>query len=300
MDFILSKISEFFLVAKNTVFTIFGNINIFDILDIIILTVVVYKILEFCIDTRAKTLLKGIILIIVMYLVSRVCGMIGINWLLEKIVTYSFIILAIIFQPELRRALESVGRSNLKIFGKSQNGTKEEYLKTISVIAKSVSDMSKEKIGALIVIENDTPLGEIANTGTIVDATVSVPVLCNLFYPKSPLHDGAVVISDNRIKAAGAILPLTENPDLDPHLGTRHRAAVGMSENSDAVVVVVSEETGNISLAYKGRLKTKLNIITLQQKLSDLLLSDLQENDSGFFRTRFGSLVKNKEDGENE
>ena len=159
--------------------------------------------------------------------------------------------------------------------------------------------MSNDKVGALIVIENKTPLGEIVNTGTVVDASISKHLICNIFYPKSPLHDGAMIISDYKIKAAGCILPLTANQDLEQTLGTRHRAAIGMSENSDAVVIVVSEETGIISLVMNGKIERNFNALSLQQRLCDILITSPEEN-TGLIKSLFNFISKNKEDKDDE
>ena len=299
MNSIFNAISEFFYTVKNTLFSVFGGIDFFDIIDILILAVVIYKIIEFFIDSRAKTLIKGILLIAVMYIASNLFGMIGINWILEKIVNYGLVMLAIIFQPELRRGLERVGHSKLSLFGRGSYSNEDDIKEYVNSVCKAVGTMSNDKVGALIVIENKTPLGEIVNTGTVVDASISKHLICNIFYPKSPLHDGAMIISDYKIKAAGCILPLTANQDLEQTLGTRHRAAIGMSENSDAVVIVVSEETGIISLVMNGKIERNFNALSLQQRLCDILITSPEEN-TGLIKSLFNFISKNKEDKDDE
>ena len=299
MSSIFSAISEFIYTAKNTLFSIFGTINFFDIIDILILAVVIYKLIEFFVDSRAKTLIKGILLIGVMYIASSLFGMIGINWILEKVVNYGLVMLAIIFQPELRRGLERVGHSKLSLFGRNSYSNEDDIKRYVNSICKAVGAMSNDKVGALIVIENKTALGDIVNTGTVVDAAISKHLICNIFYPKSPLHDGAMIISDYKIKAAGCILPLTSNQDLEQTLGTRHRAAIGMSENSDAIVIIVSEETGTISLAINGKIERNYNALSLGQKLCDLLITSPEEN-SGLIKSLFNLIFKSKEDKDDE
>ncbi len=289
-------VSGFIYTAQNTILSVIKGIGFFDIVDIIILAFIIFKVIEFCRESRAKTLLKGIFLLLAMYLFSGWLDMLGINWLLEKIVNYGLVILVIIFQPELRRVLERVGHSSLGIFGKNNAGVDRSVLQCIDNVCKAVSSMSEEKTGALIVFENKTPLGEIINTGTVIDAEASVPMLCNVFFPKSPLHDGAMVIRDGRIEAAGCILPLTSNADISQDLGTRHRAAIGMSENSDAVTVVVSEETGIISLTSNGIMKRNFNAQSLRQELYEIFAEDT-ESQPNIILQMFNKLFK--KDGEN-
>ncbi len=272
MGSFFETIGEFFYTARNTFVSVFSSVGFFDIVDILILTFLVYKAVELWRDSRARTLLKGIILIVVMYALSGWLGMIGINWILEMVVNYAIVLLVVIFQPELRHALERVGHSSFSFFGKSTSVVDETKANCISQVCKAVGVMSNAKIGALIVFENKTLLGDIIKTGTEIDAFVTSAMVNNIFFPKSPLHDGAVVIRDNRITAAGCILPLTNNRDISADLGTRHRAALGISENSDAVTVVVSEETGIISLTYNGQITRNYNIQTLQQELCNIFV----------------------------
>ncbi len=296
MNAFLDVITEFVYTARNTFTSVMKSMGFFDIIDIVILAFIIFKVIEFCKESRAKTLIKGILLVGAMYLLSGWLNMLGINWLLEKVVNYGLVILVVIFQPELRRMLERVGHSSLGIFGKSNADVDQSVIQCIDNVCKAVGSMSDERIGALIVFENKTPLGDIINTGTIVDAEASVPMLCNVFFPKSPLHDGAMVIRDGRIEAAGCILPLTSNADLSQDLGTRHRAAIGMSENSDAITVVVSEETGIISLTNNGIIKRDFNSQSLRQELYNIFVTK-EENKNNIIRLMFNKIFK--KDGEN-
>ncbi len=294
MGAFLERIGDFFYTVGNTIVSVFSGVDFFDVVDILILTFLVYKAVELWRDSRARTLLKGIVLIVLTYALSSLLGMIGINWILEKVVNYAIVLLVVIFQPELRHTLERVGHSSFGIFGKNSGGVDESTVGCINQVCKAVGSMSKAKTGALIVFENKTMLGDIIKTGTEIDACISSEMVSNLFFPKSPLHDGAVVIRDNRIMAAGCILPLTANRNLGSELGTRHRAAIGISENSDAVTVVVSEETGIISLTYHGKITRDYNIQSLQQELYNIFV-DTDKNEQNFIKNildKAGSFLK--------
>ena len=225
--------------------------------------------------------------------------MVTLKWLLTIVGESLLVVAVIIFQPELRRVLESVGRSNLRKIGKNQliDSERENIEKYITGICKAVSNMHENKIGALIVFERDTPLGEIINTGTAVDAVISDELVQNIFYPKSPLHDGGMVVRGDRIMAAGCILPLSANSELNSELGTRHRAAIGMSEVSDAVVVVVSEETGIISVAHDGKIERNFNHISLREYLNDALITE-KENKKSIYREWFERVFSRKSNKE--
>lgn len=283
MEFISSFLDSIYAYWNQFIFAV-KNIRIFDILDILIMAFIVYKAIEFLRDTRAGQLVKGIALLVIAFLFSMAFNLASLQWLLTKVIDYAIIVIAIIFQPELRRLLEKVGRSNISFIGKQQSYDEEsECVKNcIDSVCKAVTVMSDKRIGALIVFERQTPLGEIANTGTIMNAEASYELIGNVFFPKSPLHDGAVIIRNGVIYAAGCILPLTSNNNLNSQLGTRHRAAIGMSENSDAIALVVSEETGSISLAQNGRIERDLNGVTLKEELYLKLLSS-DEKKKNFF-----------------
>ncbi len=284
------RISVFFSV----IFSAFAGIRFADILDIAILAFVVYKALEFFRETRAKPLIKGIIILAFFWVIATWWNMVSVKWLMAKIFDYAIIAIAIIFQPELRRALERMGRSNLGLFDRSGSNA-EEIDECINRVSAAAVNMQERKIGALIVFERNTPLGEIIDTGTVVNAEVATPLIGNIFFPNSPLHDGAMIIRGNRIYAAGCILPLTAREDLSEQLGTRHRAAVGMSENSDAVVLVVSEETGTISIAEGGTLTRDFNGTTLRGALKALLYEQEETKNTGIISKFRGFITRLRE-----
>ncbi len=269
-----------------------------DIIDILVIAFVVYKAIEFLRETRAGQLVKGIIMLFVIYAIADWLGLAVLEWTLSKIVDSVIIVAAVIFQPELRRILERVGRTNFKT-GQLLDGEQDEISKSIDCIARAAGMMQDQKIGALIVFERKTQLGEIINTGTVVDAAPSVSVVNNIFFPKSPLHDGAMIVRDGRIYAAGCILPLTQRTDISSALGTRHRAAIGMTENSDAVVLVVSEETGIISIVSNGQIKRNFNSISASVELNHLLLSEENVEKDNFVK-KVMKLFTKKEKGEDK
>lgn len=255
-----------------------SNFRIQDILDILIITFVIFKAIEFLRDSRAGQLLKGLGILFGLYLIAGWWDLTTTDWILSRVVDSIIIAAAVIFQPELRRILEKVGRTN---FSKGQFfGIDEDILSDcIDDVCHAAATMQEGKIGALIVFERSTQLGEIVNTGTIIDAEASVSMINNVFFPKSPLHDGAMIIRHGRLYAAGCILPLTQREDLSLQLGTRHRAAIGMTENSDAVVLVVSEETGTISIVNNGKITRNYNSVSATAELKNLLLtSEEKEN----------------------
>ncbi len=258
------------------------NIRFFDLIDIAAIAFIIYQIAKFLKDSRAGLLVKGIFILLVVSAVSSWFNLVTMKWILARLADSLIIVAAIIFQPELRRALEKMGRSNFKNFGKFQaiNAEYDSTVACINSVCKAANDMQEKKIGALIVFERKTPLGEIAATGTELDAAVSTELVENIFFPKSPLHDGGTVIRGNRVLSAGCILPLTNNNDINSQLGTRHRAALGMSESSDAVVVVVSEETGIISIACNGKLQRGYNPISLREDLTSYLLESAEREES--------------------
>ena len=245
---------------------------IFDTLDILIIAFIIFKAIDFLRDTRAGQLVKGIVILFVIYIVSSAWELATLQWVLSKVMDSAIIAIAVIFQPELRKILENVGRTKFSHDRLFDN--KSTVSECIDKIGKAAGFMSEKKIGALIVFERQTQLGDIISTGTVLDATASVSIVNNIFFPKSPLHDGAMIVRDGRLYAAGCILPLTQNDTLNSSLGTRHRAAIGMSENSDAVVLVVSEETGIISIAVGGKIKRNYNSVTAIAELQSLLLTE--------------------------
>lgn len=266
----------------------FADIRFVDIIDILAVAYFIYKAIGFFKQTRAKILVKGLILLLVVWVFAQWLELISLRWILVKFFDYAIIAVAIIFQPELRHALERMGHSSLGgWFGSGSNSANKEYKECLNKICKACGTMQEQHVGALIVFERSTPLGEIISTGTEVDAGISEELIGNIFYPKSPLHDGALIVRDDRLAAAACILPLTSNNGLSKELGTRHRAAVGISESSDAIVVVVSEETGNISVCKEGVIERDFNQVTLRERLYKELLTSDDSGERGFFSKIF-------------
>lgn len=253
------------------------NLRFFDIIDILAIAWIIYKAIGFLIETRAGLLVKGLSVIFGTYLIARWFELTVVSWLLSVIVDSALVVMAIIFQPEIRRMLEKVGHTKL-LSSKKYDDEGESVRSSIDAVTKAAGSMQQAKVGALIVFERETQLGDIINTGTVIDAESSVSMINNIFFPNSPLHDGAMIVREGRIYAAGCILPLTQRPDISSQLGTRHRAAIGMSENSDAVVLVVSEETGTISIAVNGEMTRDYNPVSAYAQLSKYLLNDQMDN----------------------
>lgn len=253
----------------------FSVIAVTDVIDILIVAFVIYKVLGLIRQTRAEQLLKGVLLLVIATFLSDLLNLHALNWLLKSIVAMGAVALLVVFQPELRRALEYMGRSK---FVKAPLGQldKEKGKHITSQIVKAVEGFSKDRVGALIIFEKETSLTDIIETGTVVDAEISEQLLGNIFYEGSPLHDGAVIIRDGRICAAGCVLPLTKNNNIGKELGTRHRAGIGITENSDALTIIVSEETGIISMANDGQLSRFLDIKTVEKTLLNMYLSNVE------------------------
>lgn len=245
-------------------------IRVNDVIDILVVAVVLYYIFRFVRDRRASRLAVGIGLLFLLYLVSDVCEFNTIKFIMGSIFQVGLIALIIVFQPEFRSMLESFGgqAKRLRSLGQSDKNDSDQML---DGIVEAACDLSRDKTGALMVIERETPLGDYIKSGSVINADISPILLRNLFFNKSPLHDGAVIIRGCRIHAAGCFLPLSMNNEIMKELGTRHRAAIGLSENSDAVVVVVSEETGVISVAEHGELKRGFDKDSLKKYLLTLL-----------------------------
>ncbi len=269
-------------------------VSITDILDILIITFIMYKALKFIRDTRTQQLLKGVIVIVVVTQVSQLVKLHTLHYLLSSAMQLGLVAIIVVFQPELRRILENLGRTSVgRWFNFEDDQNDVEMKRIISEIKDSCASMSKSRIGALIVMERESKIGDIVGTGTTLNATVSAELLVNIFIPKTPLHDGAVIIRENRLEAASCFLPLSQNPDVSKELGTRHRAGLGMSEESDAVVVIVSEETGGISIACGGELNMKLSPEALEKRLLDLF--ELNKKDTKVRKNIFIRKEKNKQ-----
>lgn len=256
----------------------FDRVN--DVFDVLLVAFVIYSAIKLIRDTRAIQLAKGVLVLAIVYLLVSLLDMQASSYILNFIFGNLLILLIVIFAPELRHALESMGRSSvskidfLNFKNREEFETQEKIINAINCVCKAYVDMSDKKIGALIVFERDTKLGEISATGTKLDAEVTTELIGNIFFPKAPMHDGATIIRDGRIVAAGCILPLTDNNNVSSALGTRHRAAIGMSEKSDALIAVVSEETGAISVAEKGVLKRNISDGDLREILMKNFVKD--------------------------
>lgn len=267
-----------------------------NVLEILIISVLIYYILIWIRDTRAWTLLKGIFVIFAFVLFAYVFQMDTILWLFQNLISVAIISIFVLFQPELRRALEQLGRKNILASFLNFSGNaaaNEQEAKTVektkTEIIKACSEMSKARTGALIVIEQDVQLSEYERTGIFLDSLVSSQLLINIFEHNTPLHDGAVFVRDNRIVAATCYLPLSDNMLLSKELGTRHRAGVGISEVSDSITLIVSEETGMISIAHDGMLFRGLNQEELREQLSTLM-----KNQDAPKRSRWRRIIKNE------
>ena len=261
--FIQSTLSRFY----------FPDLKWTDILDILIIAYIVYHIIVWVNSSRAKTLIRGIIVVALFLLFAVIARLNTILWIAKNLINVIMLAIVILFQPELRRALDELGRKNyISNFFKSFNpkAMEEKSLddRTIYELVKTSIQLSKDKTGALMVIERDTPLGEYINTGISIDAVVSQQLLVNIFEKNTPLHDGAVIIRKDRVVAATCYLPLTDAKDITKELGTRHRAGIGISEVSDSLTIIISEETGSISVASKGKLYQNLDEDALRKQLS--------------------------------
>ena len=259
------------------IWNIIRDVGIVDIIDIAIVAIVFYYIYKFIRERRAGKLAAGILILMFIQFISNLLNMHAMQFILHNVFQVGMIAIIIVFQPELRSALEKMGSEplrSLRSIGESKSGEKAQTSAMISEVTEAVCDMSLDKTGALIVIERATKLGDIIKSGTIINANPTAFLIRNIFFNKAPLHDGAMIIRDDRLYAAGCFLPLSTNNDIIKDLGTRHRAAIGMSENSDAVIVVVSEETGTISIAVDGQLKRNFSYNSLKNELTGLLLSE--------------------------
>lgn len=294
-----SVFDAIYSVWNQIVFAI-SNLRIpFDIIDILAMAYIIYKAIGFLRETRAGQLVKGLVILFVVYASAGWWKLATLQWVLSKVVDSAIIAAAVIFQPELRRLLERVGRTNFskgQIFDNKTNRLSE----CISAVSKAAAIMQEKRIGALIVFERTTQLGEIINTGTVIDAESSVSMINNVFFPKSPLHDGAMIIREGRIYAAGCILPLTQRQDISAQLGTRHRAAIGMTENSDAIVLVVSEETGIISIVSNGQITRNYSAVSAEAELMGLLVEKEQNKKTDSVKQIISKILPSKKNGKDE
>ena len=274
-----------FLTNLNNNLRLLLSMSLSDVLDVVVVAVAVYGAISFIRRTNSTRFAQGILLLLVALGLSGLLKLSLTNFILRQVFEIGVLAMVVLFQPEIRRALERVGSYRFfSLFGKEVGGQALE--KTIVQTVNACTDMSKSRTGALIVFERANRLNEVMASGTQVDALVTAELLKNIFYDKSPLHDGAVIIQDGRLASAGCMLPLSENANLSRDLGMRHRAGIGMSERSDALVVIVSEETGSISVAEDGLLKRKLSGDTFEELLRRELLPADESSDRTGLRGR--------------
>ena len=284
MPSVQSAASDLWITLREMVTGAISTFRVQDAFDIVIMAFLIYHLISLLRETRAGQLLKGVFGILLLYLFAYVLELYTLRTVMEMVVRYGALVLLVLFQPELRKVLEQVGRtsiSNLSVFAPNMSAgeyERKQMIKTINAICDSCAILSKERIGALIVLERETKIGDIISTGTIIDSQPSADLIKNVFFPNSPLHDGALIIRGRRLYAAGCFLPLSDNYEISKALGTRHRAALGMSEVSDALVVVVSEETGNITVARNGKLDIGITVNTLSALLYQEFVADEKEN----------------------
>lgn len=276
---------EYLNAAVEWVMKLISSVRLADIIDIVIVAFLIYYVIKLVRQTRAFQLVKGFVYMGIIYFIVSAFNMSASSFIFSQLFRNIVIVMILLFQPEIRHAIESIGRGDFRkfnIFGLRNSDLRgDEYRTAASNISKAAGNMSDTRTGALIVIEGKTLLGEIISTGSEINSNVTVPMIENIFFPKAPLHDGAMVIRDNRIHSAGCILPLTQN-DVSFELGTRHRAAIGMSEHSDALIIVVSEETGAISVAHNGTLERRVTSGELYEIICAFLVSDEGEKNKVF------------------
>lgn len=287
----MARLLSYFTQAGSLFASLFVRPNWRDWLDIVLVAVLVYQLIKLLMRTRANSVFKGIAIVFAMAWISDQLQLHTISWAIQLIINTGIIALVILFQPELRRGLDQIGRSRItkQVFNTQRRQRAQHSDLVVSEMVKALTNMSRKRIGALIVIERQTALSDIAETGTRIDAEISDPLIENIFEPNTPLHDGAVVIRNERILAAACILQLSDDHSISRELGTRHRAAIGMTESTDAVTLIVSEETGIISMAREGRLTRYLDTKSLTVLLSELFAPDS-------FAPSWLSLIKRKED----
>ena len=295
MNIFMEKASVF---ADTYFFNPIKTVRILDIIDILLLGLIIYYVYLFIRERRAGKLLIGLGCVFLLLLIGDVLDMYAISYIFSDFSQLGVIAILILFQPELRSALEKVGGMPSSSIKNITNESKDASSRTadIEALCSAVSDMSRDKVGALIVIERSTKLGEYIKSGVAIDASISSHLVKNLFFNKAPLHDGAVILRGDRICAAGCFLPLSTNDEINKDLGTRHRAALGLSEISDAIVIVVSEETGIVSLAMDGHLTRNYNYSSLKQELNRLLAPSAQNDTQKKRRGGKKKKVKDSDD----
>ncbi len=294
IDNVVRSVSEFFIVMRDLI----RSFTLVDLLDVAIIAVLIYGVIKLAREARAGQLIKGLLLFVVLYFVSTTLNLNMLNSLLTNFIQFTFVAILIVFQPEIRKALEQMGRSNVgksivNAVSKDRSKSSESERICINNVVDALSILQKQRMGALIVFERSTKLGEIAQTGTVLNAKPSAELIANIFFNKAPLHDGSMIIREDFVYSAGCILPLTSNPSISPALGTRHRAGIGMSEESDAVVVILSEETGATSIAVNGNILENLSKDNLRSKLYEIILSHTEE-DNGNQKGKISLIPKRR------
>lgn len=257
---------------KDIMYNITSGIGFIDIIDILLVAFVIYKILGFIRESRAEQLVQGLLLMVVATWLSGLFHLYTLNWILQGAMTLGLIALVVVFQPELRRALERMGRGKWVPAFRQIN--KNEAKDIVAQFVRAIESASRTKLGMLIVFERQTSLTDICETGTIINANINAEIIGNIFYEGAPLHDGAAIVRGRKLYAAGCVLPLTENKNLSTDLGTRHRAGIGITEKSDALVFIVSEETGIISMARDGNITRYLDGKSVEKELLQMYLND--------------------------
>ena len=255
--------------AENALWNLLNRLSLVGIIDIIIVAVIIYEVLRLTRQTRGGAVLKGVVLFLLAWAASSMLGLTSVHWLLNQLATNGVIVLIILFQPELRKVLEQVGRS-AAFSHKRHKEDNTERERIIGEIILTMKNLSRRRVGALMVFERKTGLQDFIETGTALNSRISAPLLENVFEPNTPLHDGAVIIRGTEVMAAACILPLTESRDVNRELGTRHRAGIGISETTDALVLIVSEETGTMSVAEGGRITRPVSERDLRRLLEGL------------------------------
>ena len=270
------QLREFLLSIGSLFANLFQHPDWRNMADVLILTLLIYQVIKLVMHTRSSSLFKGIAVVLVMAWLANALHLSAVSWLLTQIISMGLLFIVILFQPELRRGLEQIGRSRMmrRLIGLPSKQNPERVEENVAEIVRAMSNMSRKRIGALIVVERHTGLGDVIESGTRVDAQISQPLIENIFEPNTPLHDGAMVIRNRRIEAAACILPLSQDITISRDLGTRHRAAIGITETTDAVSLIVSEETGIISMAREGRLTRHLDGRSLTILLTELFTPD--------------------------
>ena len=264
---------------QNVLWNIFNRPTVADILDILIVAFLIYELLMLTRETRASAVLKGLVMLVLASWFSDLLGLTALNWVLRNVVSNGTVVLVVLFQPELRKALEQIGRGT--IHANSRAGDMEQSETIVEELTNCLLNLSRRRVGALIVIEQRIGLKDVIETGTLLNSQISAALLENIFEPNTPLHDGAVVIRGGRIMAAACILSLSEGKGISRELGTRHRAALGVTETTDAISLIVSEETGIISIARNGKLTRHLDRTALEEVLSSLY----QQKEAGLWAT---------------